>query len=93
MVANIAGALATSPVLINSLVALFGNVHGGSFNEAQVQVILLADGVTNGSHWAVAFHTALALKKRVDPADAHAIREGCLPTKANWPRYRVSRRR
>ena len=93
MVANIAGALTTSPVLISSLVALFGNVHGDSFNEAQVQVILLADAVTNGSNWAVAFHTALALKKRVDPADADAIREGRLPAKANWPRYRASRRR
>ena len=33
MIPNIAGAMATSPVLINSLVGLFGNVHGGSFTE------------------------------------------------------------
>jgi hypothetical protein len=76
---NIAGAMATSPVLINSLVALFGNVHGGSFAEAQVQIILLTDAVTNGSTWAVAFHTALALKEGIDPADVQAIREGRLP--------------
>ena len=31
MIPNIVGAIATSPVLINSLVGLFGNVHGGSF--------------------------------------------------------------
>ena len=31
MIPNIAGVMATSPVLINSLVGLFGNVHGGSF--------------------------------------------------------------
>jgi hypothetical protein len=37
MVPNIAGAMATSPVLINSLVGLFQRVHGGSFTEAQIQ--------------------------------------------------------
>jgi alkylhydroperoxidase family enzyme len=79
MIPNIAGAMSTSPVLINSLVALFGNVHGGSFTEAQVQIILLTDAVTNGSTWAVAFHTALALKEGIDPADVQAIREGRLP--------------
>ena len=79
MIPNIAGAMATSPVLINSLVGLFGNVHGGSFTEPQVQIILLTDAVTNGSTWAVAFHTALALKEGIDPADVEAIREGRLP--------------
>jgi hypothetical protein len=37
------------------------------------------DAVTNGSAWAVAFHTALALKEGIDPADVQAIREGRLP--------------
>lgn len=79
MLPNILGKMATSPVLINSLIGLFGNVHGGSFSEAQVQVILLTDAVTNASTWAVAFHTALALKEGIDPADVQAIREGRLP--------------
>src|SRR6202522_3257848 len=79
MIPNIAGAMATSPVLINSLVGLFGNVHGGSFTEAQVQTVLLTDAVTNACTWAVAFHTALALKEGIDPADVQAIREGGLP--------------
>src|ERR1700678_2652363 len=79
MIPNIAGALATSPVLINSLVGLFGNVHGGSFTEAQVQTVLLTDAVTNASSWAVAFHSTLALKEGIDPADVQAIREGRLP--------------
>ncbi|HEX4365723.1 MAG TPA: hypothetical protein VH023_02790, partial [Rhodopila sp.] len=47
MVPNIAGAMATSPVLINSLVGLFQRVHGGSFSEAQIQVLLLTNAVTN----------------------------------------------
>jgi alkylhydroperoxidase family enzyme len=79
MIPNIAGAMATSPVLINSLVGLFGNVHGGSFTEAQVQTVLLTDAVTNASTWAVAFHTALALKEGIDPSDVEAIRAGRLP--------------
>ena len=79
MIPNIAGAMATSPVLINSLVGLFGNVHGGSFTEAQIQTVLLTDAVTNASTWAVAFHTALALKEGIGPADVEAIREGRPP--------------
>src|ERR1700761_9393016 len=79
MIPNIAGAMATSPVLIDSLVGLFGNVHGGSFTEAQVQTVLLTDAVTNACTWAVAFHTALALKEGLDPADVQAIRDGDLP--------------
>ena len=79
MIPNIAGTMASSPVLINSLVGLFGNVHGGSFTQGQVQTVLLTDAVTNTSAWAVAFHTALALKGGIDPADVQAIREGRLP--------------
>jgi hypothetical protein len=46
---NIGGAMSTSPVLINSLLAVFGNVHGGSFPEPQIQTILLTNAVTNAS--------------------------------------------
>jgi alkylhydroperoxidase family enzyme len=79
MIPNLIGAMSTSPILINSLVALFGNVHGSSFTEAQVQTVLLTDAVTNASTWAVAFHTALALKEGIDPADVQSIRDGRLP--------------
>lgn len=79
---NIAGAMATSPVLINSLVGLFGNVHGGSFSESEIQTLLLTNAVTNASAWAVAFHTFLALKEGIDPADVQAIRRGRAPKDA-----------
>jgi len=79
MIPNLIGAMSASPVLIDSLVGLFGKVHGGSFTEAQVQIVLLTDAVTNASTWAVAFHTALALKEGIDPADVQAIREGRPP--------------
>lgn len=76
---NIAGAMSTSPVLIGSLVGLFEKVHSGSFSEAQIQVLLLTNAVTNACTWAVAFHTSLALKAGVDPADVKAIRERRTP--------------
>ena len=79
IIPNIAGAMATSPVLINSLVGLFGRVHGGSFSEAQVQTLLLTNAVTNVCPWAVAFHTALALKEGLTKADVEAIRAGRSP--------------
>ena len=46
---------------------------------SQVQTVLLTDAVTNACTWAVAFHTALALKEGIDPADVRTIREGRLP--------------
>jgi alkylhydroperoxidase family enzyme len=82
MIPNIAGAMSTSPVLIASLVGLFQKVHGGSFNEQQIQTLLLTNAVTNSCTWAVAFHCALALKEGVDPSDVRAIRERRLPQHA-----------
>jgi AhpD family alkylhydroperoxidase len=79
MLPNVVGAIATSPVLIDSLVGLFQKVHGGSFTEAQVQIVLLTDAVTNACTWAVAFHTALALKEGIDASDVEAVRERRLP--------------
>jgi AhpD family alkylhydroperoxidase len=79
MLPNIAGAMATSSVLINSLVGLFEKVHGGSYSEAQIQTILLTNAVTNECSWAVAFHTALALKQGLDRIDVDAIRGGREP--------------
>jgi AhpD family alkylhydroperoxidase len=79
IIPNIAGAMATSSVLINSLVGLFGRVHGGSFTEAQIQTLLLTDAVTNACAWAVAFHTTLALKEGLTAPDVDAIRAGRSP--------------
>jgi alkylhydroperoxidase family enzyme len=79
MIPNIVGAMSTSPILIGSLVGLFQKVHGGSFSEGQIQILLLTNAVTNGAAWAVAFHTALALKEGVEPADVQAIRERQTP--------------
>lgn len=82
MIPNIAGAMATSPVLINSLVGLFQKVHGGNFTEVQIQVLLLTNAVTNACSWAVAFHAALALEAGLDTSDVQAIRAGHAPAQA-----------
>ncbi|HXT07724.1 MAG TPA: carboxymuconolactone decarboxylase family protein [Roseiarcus sp.] len=77
---NIAGAMATSPVLVNSLVGLFGRVHGGSFSEAQIQTLLLTNAFTDNCAWAVAFHSTLALKEGLAQADVDAMRDGRSPS-------------
>jgi len=75
-VPNIAGAMANSPTLIQGFIGLFQRVHAGTFNEAEIQTVLLTDAVVNRSSWPVAFHTALALKQGVSADDVQAIRDG-----------------
>ena len=79
---NIAAAMAGSPVLLGSFVPVFQNVHAGSFNERQIQTLLLTNAVANACTWAVAFHSMLALKEGLAPADVQAIRAGRLPQDA-----------
>jgi AhpD family alkylhydroperoxidase len=80
MIPNLAGAMATSPALIQSFVGIFDKVHGGSFTELQIQTVLLSDAVTNGCTWAVALHTALGLQAGLDPVDIEAMRSGRSPS-------------
>ncbi|MDR3095943.1 MAG: carboxymuconolactone decarboxylase family protein [Paraburkholderia sp.] len=82
LIPNIAGTMAGSPVLINGFAGLFERVHASSLTEPQIQTLLLTNAVTNASAWPVAFHTALALKEGVHPADVEAIRRGVLPDDA-----------
>jgi AhpD family alkylhydroperoxidase len=79
IVPNIAAAMATSSVLINSLVVLFKQVHTGTFTEQQIQAVLLTNAVTNACNWAVAFHTELALRNGVNQDDVSAIRNRLVP--------------
>jgi alkylhydroperoxidase family enzyme len=79
---NIAGVLAASPILIGGLVSLFGQVHGGSFSEPQIQTVLLTNAVTNRATWAVAFHSFLAIQAGLDCVDVDTIRAGRSPSDA-----------
>jgi AhpD family alkylhydroperoxidase len=84
IVPNVAGIIANSPVLANIFVPLFEAVHSGTFTEAEIQTLLLTNAVTNSCAWAIAFHSYLALKAGVTPADVQAIRERRAPQN---PRY------
>ena len=88
MIPNIAGVMATSPVLINSLVGLFGNVHGGTFTEAQVQTVLLTDAVTNGCMWAVHSIRLLHSKRESIRRLCRLFARVACPRTANSPRSR-----
>ena len=79
MVPNVAGILANSPVLANIFVPLFEGVHAGTFTETEIQTLLLTNAVTNSCAWAVAFHSYLALKAGLKPADVEAIRQRRTP--------------
>ena len=79
LVPNLAAGMANSPELIQGFIGLFQNVHSGTFDEAEIQVLLLTNAVTNRCAWAVAFHTTLALKEGVAAADVAAIRGAALP--------------
>jgi alkylhydroperoxidase family enzyme len=76
---NLPAAIANSPKLINALVGLFAQVHSPGLSEAENQIVLLTDAVTNSSAYAVAFHTTLALQQGIGSEETNAIREGHLP--------------
>jgi AhpD family alkylhydroperoxidase len=80
VVPNLAGAIANSPKLINSLVGVFQQVHSSSLTEQEIQIVLLTDAVANSCTYAVAFHTALALQQGVSSEETDAIRERRVPT-------------
>jgi alkylhydroperoxidase family enzyme len=76
---NLPAVIANSPKLISALVGLFAQVHSPGLSEAENQIVLLTDAVTNSSSYAVAFHTTLALQQGIDSEETSAIREGRLP--------------
>jgi alkylhydroperoxidase family enzyme len=82
IIPNLAATMAESPALLNAFVGAFGSFHGGTFNGAEKQALLLSNAVANRSAWAVAFHSTLALKEGVSEGDVLAIRERRLPQDA-----------
>ena len=78
-VPNVAATMANSPVLINAFIGAFSNFHGGSFNEAEKQALLLTNAVTLKCPWTVAFHSSMALHEGIAESDVNAIRDGKLP--------------
>ena len=81
-VPNVAGAMAESPTALNAFLSVFHTFHHGTLTGAERQVLLLTNAVTNGCGWAVALHSALALKEGVTSDDVDAIRAGGSPSDA-----------
>jgi AhpD family alkylhydroperoxidase len=79
MIPNLAATMAGSPSLVNTFVAAQGQFGGEAFTGGQRQVLLLTNAVTNECSWAVAFHTAMALKQGIAAAELDAIRDRRLP--------------
>ena len=75
VIPNLAAVIANSPKLVNSLVGVFQQVHSSSLTEPEIQIVLLTDAVANSCTYAVAFHTALALKAGVRGEETEAILE------------------
>jgi uncharacterized peroxidase-related enzyme len=76
---NLAAAISNSPKLVTAFAAVFQQVHSSSLTEQEIQIVLLTDAVTNSCAYAVAFHTALALKEGVSSEETDAIRARLVP--------------
>src|SRR5271154_3846255 len=83
-VPNVAATMAESPVLINAFIGGFGSFHGGSFSDAEKQVLLLTNAVTLKCPWTVAFHSTMALEEGVAAGDVQAPRAGKIPNDAKY---------
>ena len=81
---NLAAVISNSPKLVTALLAVFQQVHSSSLTEQEIQIVLLTDAVANSCAYAVAFHTALALKAGVRSEETEAIRARLAP---NDPRF------
>lgn len=74
VIPNLAAAIANSPTLVTAFAAVFQQVHSSSLTEQEIQIVLLTDAVANSCSYAIAFHTALALREGVSSEEADAIR-------------------
>lgn len=76
---NVMATMAQSPTLLNGFVGSFGSFHGGSFDEAEKQILLLTNAVALKCPWTVAAHSTFALEDGIPVAEITAIRSGSLP--------------
>jgi len=79
VIPNLVAVISNSPKLVTALVGVFQQVHSSSLTEPEIQIVLLTDAVANSSAYAVAFHTALALKQGVSSEETDAIRARLVP--------------
>jgi len=76
---NAIATMANSPTLLSAFVGAFGSFHGGSFNAAERQVLLLTNAVTIKCPWTIAVHSTFAIEEGMAESEINAIRQGKLP--------------
>jgi alkylhydroperoxidase family enzyme len=81
---NVMATMAENSTLLNGFAAAFGNFHGGSFNEAEKQVLLLTNAVFLKCPWTVAAHSTFALEDGLSESDVKALRRGELPGNSKY---------
>ena len=84
MIPNLAAGMAESPQLLEGFLAVRDLYANGTFTGAEVQVLSLTAALENDCGWCMAFHTAMARKEGVAPADVDALRDGRTPRHAKY---------
>jgi AhpD family alkylhydroperoxidase len=80
MIPNLGGAMAESPVLIESFETTRTIIRSiGTFTAQESEAISLANAVENGCHYCTAIHATFALGAGLDAAEVEAIRRGDSP--------------
>jgi AhpD family alkylhydroperoxidase len=83
---NLAAGMAESPSLVKGFFGLRAVYMAGTFSDADIQVLSIANAVANGCAWCVAFHSFFALKAGVSATAVDALRAGKSPAE---PRYKA----
>lgn len=81
---NLAATMAESPSLVKGFFGLRAIYLGGTFSEADIQVLSLANAMANRCEWCVSFHSAFAIKAGVPLEAVEALREGRLPAESRF---------
>lgn len=77
---NLAATMASSPVLIEALLALRGLYGSTDFSWEEVELLSLVAARENDCAWCVAFHSAGGLQNGLDRATVDALRAGSNPS-------------
>src|SRR5262245_2373463 len=74
MIPNLAGAMSSSPALIQGFVAVREAFQGGSFSALEREALSLANAVENGCRYCTAIHATFAAKAGLDAAEIARLR-------------------
>ena len=79
MIPNLAAAMAESPELLKSFLAVREIYQGGTFSPVEIEVLSLTAAFENNCAWCMTFHTRMAGKVGVSQETTEALREGLSP--------------